>query len=464
MTSPTSSSTSVGTTAAGWSGTTLTDARIESTSRSSRSTWAIVPSCQLARRSRRSWIARGAAVERRLLGQQVGVGADDRQRRPELVGHEGDELGSRLVDRLELGGPLLGLLLLAPLLDDPGEEVRDRPELGDIGVAELALAFRLDVEHADRPVVPGQRHRQHRGDESALVDAPDPQEPRVVLDVADDDRLAALGDAAGHALAERHAGAADLESVEAVRRREGQVGSVPVEEVERRDLPVERVPGLVDDRLEELIPGLCRGRQARDAMEEAELLELPRPGHLDHVGVGHRDHDTKVRSAVGSIGCGGGERTLRLGTEPQPPGGRMTRSDPLATEIGRLWRLLGDVVEEQAGPDVRRLVERTRRRAVRARAGDAAARRAIEHELDGLGRRARRGRHPGVPPPLPAGEPGRGAAPRPGPRGARPALPTGSHGRHARRRHPGPPRRGPLPGRSGQAAEALSTACGSTPS
>ena len=62
----------------------------------------------------------------------------------------------------------------------------------------------------------------------------------------------------------------------------------------------------------------------------------------------------------------------------------MTRSNPLAGEIGRLWRLLVDVLAEQAGADIRRLVERTRRRAVRARAGDPAARRALERELDGL--------------------------------------------------------------------------------
>jgi len=62
----------------------------------------------------------------------------------------------------------------------------------------------------------------------------------------------------------------------------------------------------------------------------------------------------------------------------------MTRPDPLAAEIGRLWRLLADVLAEQAGPEVRRLVERTRRRALRARGGDAAARLALERELDGL--------------------------------------------------------------------------------
>ncbi|MCI0583154.1 MAG: phosphoenolpyruvate carboxylase [Chloroflexi bacterium] len=62
----------------------------------------------------------------------------------------------------------------------------------------------------------------------------------------------------------------------------------------------------------------------------------------------------------------------------------MTRSDPLAAEIGRLWRLLADVLAEQAGPEVRRLAERTRRRALRARSGDVAARLAMERELDGL--------------------------------------------------------------------------------
>ena len=62
----------------------------------------------------------------------------------------------------------------------------------------------------------------------------------------------------------------------------------------------------------------------------------------------------------------------------------MTESDRLPTEIDRLWRLLLDVVDEQAGRPMRRLVERTRRRTIRARSGDAAARRALEEELDGL--------------------------------------------------------------------------------
>ncbi|MBI2763208.1 MAG: phosphoenolpyruvate carboxylase [Chloroflexi bacterium] len=62
----------------------------------------------------------------------------------------------------------------------------------------------------------------------------------------------------------------------------------------------------------------------------------------------------------------------------------MSKSDPLGLEIERLWRLLGEVIEEQAGASFRRLVVRTRRRAVRSRLGDVEARRSLERELDGL--------------------------------------------------------------------------------
>ena len=37
---------------------------------------------------------------------------------------------------------------------------------------------------------------------------------------------------------------------------------------------MQRVAGPVDDRLEELVPGPGRRRQAQDLVEEAELLEL----------------------------------------------------------------------------------------------------------------------------------------------------------------------------------------------
>ena len=87
-------------------------------------------------------VARLAPAQRRLVGEQVGVGADDRERRPQLVGHERDQLAAGLVDRLERLDPGLGLGLLAALLDDPGEQVGDRAELGDVVVAERRAAAR----------------------------------------------------------------------------------------------------------------------------------------------------------------------------------------------------------------------------------------------------------------------------------------------------------------------------------
>ena len=87
-------------------------------------------------------VARFATAQRRLVGEQVGVGPDDRQRRPQLVGDERDQLAAGLVDRLERLDPRLGLGLLAALLDDPGEQVGDRAELGDVVVAERRAAPR----------------------------------------------------------------------------------------------------------------------------------------------------------------------------------------------------------------------------------------------------------------------------------------------------------------------------------
>ena len=57
-----------------------------------------------------------------------------------------------------------------------------------------------------------------------------------MADVGDPHRLARRGDPAGHALAERHPRAADLVAVESVRRGQGQVGAVAVEQVERGDV------------------------------------------------------------------------------------------------------------------------------------------------------------------------------------------------------------------------------------
>ena len=96
----------------------------------------------------------------------------------------------------------------------------------------------------------------------------------------DHQRLAMGRDVAGHALAERDPRPADLEPVEAVRRGQRQVRSVPVEQVERGDIGMEGVARPVDDRLEQLVPGARGGRQAGDIVDEAQLIELVGRGQV----------------------------------------------------------------------------------------------------------------------------------------------------------------------------------------
>ncbi len=263
-------------------------------------------------------VARFAAAQGRFVGEQVGIGADDRQRRPQLVGDQRDQLAARLVDGLERLDPGLGLRLLAALLDDPGQQVGDGAELGDVVVAERPRLLGLDVEDADDLVVPGQRHGQHRGHETALVDAADPQEAGIGLDVRDDQRAAVRGDPTGHALAERDARPADLEAVEAVRGGQRQVRSVAVEQVERGDVRVQHVPGPVDDGLEQLVPRPGGRRQPGDLVQEAQLFELVVRVRLRGAGASptrdagrsgrgsdarHGHHHTSLEKGCGLDGC-----------------------------------------------------------------------------------------------------------------------------------------------------------------
>ena len=235
------------------------------------------------------------------------------------MGDQRDEFAARLVDRLERLDAGLRLGLLAALLDDPGEQVGDRPELCHVVVAERPDPLGLDVEHADGLVVPGQRHGQHRRHEAALVDAAHPQEAVVGTDVGDRQRLALGGDPAGHSLPERHPRPADLEAVEAVRRRQRQVRSVAVEQIERGDVGVQHVPGPVHDGLEQFVPRPRGRRQARDLVQEEQLFELivgVRGRHARALAArgagrrgrgadaGHGHHDTSVEKGCGQDGCG----------------------------------------------------------------------------------------------------------------------------------------------------------------
>ena len=183
-------STSVGTTAAGGSGTTRTDARIESTSRSSRSICSSVASCQAARWRAANRVARLAALERRIVGEEVRVGADDGQRRPELVGDERDQLAPGLVDRAERSTRASASACWRPFSTIPASRsaiapsCATSPGVKSRGRSVWTLSTPTTWSFHD------ERHGQHRGDEPALVDAPDPQEARVGADVGDHQRLA----------------------------------------------------------------------------------------------------------------------------------------------------------------------------------------------------------------------------------------------------------------------------------
>ena len=179
------------------------------------------------------------------------------------------------------------------------------------------MLLRLDVEDSDDLVVPRQRHGHHRGDEASLVEAADPQEARVHPDVGDHERLARGGNPSGDALAVRHPGPADLETVETGRRRQRQVRSIAVEQVERGDIGVERVAGAVDDRLEELVPRPRRRRETGDMVEKAELLELARFRATFEFRHCHDGHDTSLRKVGLPKGCGTVKPVMRNGV-PRP--------------------------------------------------------------------------------------------------------------------------------------------------
>ena len=113
------------------------------------------------------------------LVQQVDVDADDRQRRPQLVGDDAQELGPRRIERGQLGQPRLDLGRQPALLDDPREQRGDRPEEGDLARPRTAASSRVwTLSTPTTVVVPDERHRQHPG-EALDVEAADPREALV---------------------------------------------------------------------------------------------------------------------------------------------------------------------------------------------------------------------------------------------------------------------------------------------
>ena len=81
---------------------------------------------------------RAGGVRRGRVGEQVDVGAHDRERRPELVGHDREQLRARGVELAQPVQLRLGLRLHPALLDDAGEQRGDRRQEVDLLAGELA--------------------------------------------------------------------------------------------------------------------------------------------------------------------------------------------------------------------------------------------------------------------------------------------------------------------------------------
>ena len=241
---------------------------MESTSRSSRVIWSMAALRQSSVLARAGRLADPA----RRVREEVDVGPDHGQRGSQLVGDEREELRPRLVELLERLQLALLLALETALLDDPREEGRDRHEERDLARGEPARLDRLHVEDADDEVVPGEGHREHRG-EPGQVEAAEVLEARVEPDVGDLDRPAGCGGSPGDPFAQREADLPDVLLVQAVRRRQREAVGAMVQEVERADLHVERLARPVDDRLHQLVPVAGLRRQLGELVQERELAE-----------------------------------------------------------------------------------------------------------------------------------------------------------------------------------------------
>ena len=230
----------------------------------------------------------------------------------------------------------LGLGLLAALLDDAGEEVGDRAELGDVARAEVARLLGLDVEDADDLVVPRSAARDSIEATNRRWSMPRTHRKRVSAGTSGmTSGSRRRRDAAGHALAERHPRPADLEAVEAVRGRERQVRSIAIEQVQGGDVARGARRGSRRRRSRAARP--TSGRSSRGAATSWRKRSWSswswrrRPGHgagrsggavtgtVGRAGViGH--HDTSVGKVTASKGCGAG--TAANGCGPRRSGQR----------------------------------------------------------------------------------------------------------------------------------------------
>ena len=255
----------------GRSGTTRTDSRIESTSRSSRSIWSTVPRCHDDRCARRT----GSRDER---PSRAGSSASRSVYARTTASGVRSSWVTSAMSSLRAWSSALSCSTCAsasrwsrPFSTIPASRsaIADSWSTSDGVNSRCSSVWTLST--------PTTWSCHSSGTDS--IEATNrrwsmpahPQEARIGGHVGDDHRLAHGRDPPGDPLPERHHGAPDLEAVEAVRRRERQPRAVAVEQVQRRDARPERVPRPVDDGLEQLLPRLGGRDQAQELVEEAKL-------------------------------------------------------------------------------------------------------------------------------------------------------------------------------------------------
>ena len=103
-----------------------------------------------------------------LLLEHLGVADDGVQRRPQLVGHVGQELRLVLAGRLQLAARLLDLLEQPGVLDRQHRLAGERLQEIDDGLRKLARRLAADDQDADDPLLANERHGEQRPEAGPL--------------------------------------------------------------------------------------------------------------------------------------------------------------------------------------------------------------------------------------------------------------------------------------------------------
>ena len=115
--------------------------------------------------------------------------ADHRvERRAELMGHVGEELGLVLARHLELLRPCLKLGEQARVLDGDHGLVGEGPEDRDLFHAEGARLSASHIDDSDRSALAQQRYRHHAPEPARARHVANAVEALIRLRIADDDR------------------------------------------------------------------------------------------------------------------------------------------------------------------------------------------------------------------------------------------------------------------------------------